>query len=309
MEYFNLVDEPFRLTPDPRYVYLSRMHSKAKSYLDFAIWNRDGFVVMTGDIGSGKTTILNTVISNVDNDVVVAKIHQTQLDERQLLQAVLLELGINFNSDDKVTLLNNLNKYLIEQYKANKKVLLVIDEAQNLSIRALEELRLLSGLETFEAKLINIIIVGQPELRIMLESRELEQLSQRVRLRYHLKSLSKAETQGYIYHRLQIAGSSQNILFAEELMPYIYKYTGGVPRLINILCDTALICAYADEKKVVSLDTIKAAIGELNWVTYRRRQERLQHISRSKKRKGDTSARAAKAAESLPLDIDLADLE
>jgi len=274
--FFKLNEDPFRLNPDPKFLYLSKMHARAKTYLDFAVWNRDGFVVITGEIGSGKTTVLNSVLTVLNRDVNIAKIHQTQLDENQLLHSILYEYGLKTKETGKVNLINILNNYLISQNQKNQKVLLVIDEAQNLSAKGLEELRLLSGLETDSTKLINIILVGQPELRDMLDSSELEQLAQRIRLRFHLKPLPKEEIKDYILYRLKQAGSKNQELFEDEVFSYIYRYTGGIPRLINVLCDTALIVAYADNLRVISVPVLKEAIKELQWVTYKRRKEKMR---------------------------------
>jgi len=305
LDHFNLREEPFRLTPDPKFLYLSKMHSKARTYLDFAICNRDGFAVITGEIGSGKTTVLNSVISTLPDDVILAKIHQTQLDESELLHSILYEFEIETNDKIKVNHINLLNNYLLSQYKNNKKVLLVIDEAQNLSATALEELRLLSGLEIDNAKLINIILVGQPNLREKLDSCELEQLTQRIRLRYHLKALQEDELKDYILHRLRQAGANDLSLFNKDVFPLIYRYTGGIPRLINVLCDTSLIVAYADNLQSVTLSVVKEAIKELQWVTYRRRKEKMRQKSmESNKTNNNKTKKDAHA--SIPLDIDLA---
>ena len=302
--FFKLNEDPFRLNPDPKFLYLSKMHARAKTYLDFAVWNRDGFVVITGEIGSGKTTVLNRVLTVLNRDVNIAKIHQTQLDENQLLHSILYEFGLKTKETGKVNLINILNNYLISQNQKNQKVLLVIDEAQNLSAKGLEELRLLSGLETDSTKLINIILVGQPELRDMLDSSELEQLAQRIRLRFHLKPLPKEEIKDYILYRLKQAGSKNQELFEDEVFPYIYRYTGGIPRLINVLCDTALIVAYADNLSVVSVPVIKEAIKELQWVTYRRRKEKMRNeLSEQNNRKSKNLYE--ESVDSTPLEVDL----
>ena len=274
--FFELNDNPFSLNPDPKYLYLSKLHARARTYLEFAVWNRDGFFVITGEIGSGKTTVLNSVLNSIGSDVTTAKIHQTQLDENELLHSIVYGFGLEAKETGKVNLINILNNYLITQYQQNQKVLLVIDEAQNLSVKALEELRLLSGLEKDNTKLLNIILVGQPELRDKLDSSDLEQLAQRIRLRFHLKPLPKEEVKQYILYRLEMAGLTDKELFADEVFPYIQRYTGGVPRLINVLCDTALIVAYADNLDVITVPVIKQSIKELQWVTFKRRKEKMQ---------------------------------
>lgn len=265
LDHFHLKEHPYQLTPDSDFLYLSKAHARAKAYMDYAIWNRDGFVVITGEVGAGKTTLIQKFISDLDKDVLTAKIFQTQLTEEEFLQAVLSEFDLHPHPNGKVAMLGMLNNFLLENFRKSRQVVLIVDEAQNLSLSVLEEIRLLSGLETRKEKLLHIILVGQPELKEKIESPELAQLLQRVRLRFHLRGLSEAETRGYILHRLRIAGARRFHLFADNTIPVIYQYTGGIPRLINTLCDTALTCAYADDLRVVSTAVIKEAIDELQW--------------------------------------------
>ncbi|HSG98355.1 MAG TPA: AAA family ATPase, partial [Woeseiaceae bacterium] len=268
LSHFNLQDQPFRLTPDPDYLYWSKQHARAKAYMESTIWLADGFVVITGEIGSGKTTLLQSFLSELDDDVVCAVVSQTQLTATQFLQAVLTEFGFKPFDKRKVELLDMLNMFLIEQYSNGNKVVLIVDEAQNLSRKVLEEIRLLSGIETHKEKVLRIILAGQPELRETLDSPSLKQLVQRIRLRFHLESLDRREMREYIEHRLGVASCPRNDLFAEECFETIHRYTGGVPRLINTLCDSALLCAFADEKETVDLDDVMAAVGELSWVEH-----------------------------------------
>ena len=265
LEHFNLDDQPFRLTPDPDYLYWSKQHARAKAYMESTIWLADGFVVITGDIGSGKTTLLQSFLSELEDDVVYAVVSQTQLTPTQFLQAVLTEFGFKPFNKRKVELLDMLNMFLIEQYSSGKKVVLIVDEAQNLSRKVLEEVRLLSGIETHKEKVLRIILAGQPELRETLDSPSLKQLVQRVRLRFHVGPLDRREMREYIEHRLEIAGNEERQLFDDECFDTIHRYTGGVPRLINTLCDSALLCAFADEKATVGLDDVMAAVAELDW--------------------------------------------
>jgi len=272
LEHFGLQDQPFRLTPDSRFLYLSEAHAQAKAYMEYTIWNRDSFVIITGEIGSGKTTLIQKVLEELDQDVVVAKIHQTQLAEVQFLQALLAEFGIEAYNARKVQLLKMLNRYLEEQNRGGRRVVLVVDEAQNLSARVLEEIRLLSGLETDREASLNVILCGQPELASTLDAEGMEQLAQRVRLRFHLEALAENEMQDYIQHRLHMAGLSlERMLFPEELMAKIYKFTNGIPRLVNTLCDTALTCAFVEELDDVTPDALDAAIKELRWETFAKR--------------------------------------
>lgn len=273
LEFFKLRDFPFRLSPDTEFFYQSKAHARARAYLDYGVWNRDGFTVITGEVGCGKTLLIQKLLADLANSsVLVAKVFQTQLDEVQFLQAVLVDFGINPFNAQKVELLDKLNSFLIESFIALKQPVLIVDDAHNLSIPVLEEIRMLSGLETQKEKVLHVILVGQPQLNALLESPELEQLLQRVRLRYHIKPLTTEETADYIAHRLRVAGREDNSLFAPETLPLIYKYTGGVPRLINMLCDTALVCAYADEQPLVNTQTIATAVEELQWEPYAKRQ-------------------------------------
>jgi len=264
LQHFKLSEQPFRLTPDPDFIYWSKQHARAKAYMESTIWLADGFVVITGEIGSGKTTLLQSFLSEVEDNVVYAVVSQTQLTPTQFLQAVLTEFGFKPFNMRKVELLDMLNMFLIEQYSNGKKVVLIVDEAQNLTRKVLEEIRMISGIETHKEKVLRIILAGQPELRDKLDAPSLKQLVQRVRLRFHLKALDPRETKEYIKHRLAIGGREED-LFAKKCFDVIYRFTGGVPRLINTLCDTALLCAFADEKISVDEDDVLAAIDELNW--------------------------------------------
>ncbi len=265
LEYFQLTEQPFRLTPDPAFLYWSKQHARAKAYMESTIWLADGFVVITGEIGSGKTTLLQSFLEELEDDVVCAVVSQTQLSPTQFLQAVLTEFGFKPFNKKKVELLDMLNMFLIEQYSNGKKVVLIVDEAQNLSKKVLEEIRLLSGIETQKEKVLRIILAGQPELKHTLESPSLKQLVQRVRLRFHIGPLDRREMREYVEHRLAVAGREPNDLFAEDAFGIIHRYSGGVPRLINTLCDTALLCAFADEKDTIGAEEVMAAIAELNW--------------------------------------------
>ena len=232
--------------------------------MESTIWLADGFVVITGEIGSGKTTLLQSFLSELDDDVVYAVVSQTQLTPTQFLQAVLTEFGFKPFNKRKVELLDMLNMFLIEQYSSGKKVVLIVDEAQNLTHKVLEEIRLISGIETHKEKVLRIILAGQPELRDTLDTHGLKQLVQRVRLRFHLGPLDRREMQEYIEHRLKVAGAIGQ-LFGNDTFDTIHRYSGGVPRLINTLCDTALLCAFADQRHAVSYDDVMSAVAELDW--------------------------------------------
>jgi type II secretory pathway predicted ATPase ExeA len=265
LELFKLNELPFRLSPDPQFLYLSKQHARAKAYMESTIWFTDGFVVITGEIGAGKTTLIETFLHELQADVVVAQINQTQLSPTEFLQTVLVQFGFSPFEMKKPEVLATLNKFLMEQHESGRKVLLIVDEAQNLSNRVLEEVRMLSGVETTKDKALRIILAGQPELNEKLNSQELVQLTQRVRLRFHLAALTKSETAAYIDHRLEVAGSQGRRIFAEDTYASIFKFTGGVPRLINTLCDTSMMAAFGRNQDTVTTEELETAIRELQW--------------------------------------------
>jgi general secretion pathway protein A len=268
LEPFKLKELPFRLSPDPAFLYLSKQHARAKAYMESTIWFTDGFVVITGEIGAGKTTLIESFLKEVQTDVVVAQINQTQVSAIDFLQAVLVQFGFSPFKMKKAELIATINNFLIEQYAAGRKVLLIVDEAQNLSMRVLEEIRLLSGVETTKEKVLRIILAGQPELNEKLDAPELVQLTQRIRLRFHLTTLTQPEMRAYIQHRLEVAGGGDRQIFAEDTFADIFRYTGGVPRLVNTLCDTSMMAAYTASHDTVTGDDIKEAVEELQWVEY-----------------------------------------
>ena len=270
-ELFQLTEPPFRLTPDPQFLFASKQHARAKAYMESTIWLADGFVVITGDIGSGKTTLIESFLAELPADIILAHISQTQLSPVEFLQALLVEFGFKPFRKPKVELLGMIKDFMVEQYAAGKKILLVIDEAQNLSRKVLEEVRLLSGLETQKEKLLRIVIAGQPELSVKLDSPRLQQLMQRVRLRFHLGALSKRETHEYIAHRLKVAGAGSRTIFDAAACDLVFRYAGGVPRLVNVLCDTAMLCAFAEERTTIDHGLVKAAVEELQWVEFSER--------------------------------------
>ncbi|MET0292887.1 MAG: AAA family ATPase [Steroidobacteraceae bacterium] len=272
IEHFKLKDLPFRLTPDPQFLYLSKNHARAKAYMESTIWFTDGFVVITGEIGAGKTTLIETFLRELEKDVMVAQVHQTQVSAIEFLQGVLVQFGYTPFKMKKAELLATLNTFLIEQYAAGRKVLLIVDEAQNLSLRVLEEIRMLSGVETTKEKVLRIILAGQPELNDKLDSPELVQLAQRVRLRFHLTALTETDLQAYVLHRLEVAGSGGRKIFQDDFYPLLYRYTGGVPRLVNTLCETAMMAAFTKEEDFVTAEDLEAAIDELQWPEFSKRR-------------------------------------
>ena len=271
LDFFNLTSYPFQLAPDSDFLYPSKAHARAKAYLEYAIWNRDGFVVITGAIGSGKTILVKKLLSELPPSVVAAKISQTQVNEIEFLRLLHSEFGIESFNSDKAELLNTLKTFLLDQHEQHNQVVLIVDEAQNLAKRVLEEIRLLSGLDNQNESLLNVILLGQSELGEKLDLPNMQQLAQRLKLRFHIKPLSRLEAAEYIEHRLKVAGAPSPGLFPPETIPLIYRYTGGVPRLINVLCDTVLTAAFVENTERVSTHLVNLAIEELQWVPYSER--------------------------------------
>ena len=240
--------------PNPDFLFLSKSHKRALSYLDYGIRERVGFILLTGEVGSGKTTIIRDIINKHYNNVVVSKIFNTKVDSEQLIAMINDDFGLPVKNKDKITLLRELNDFLIEQYTNGTKPVLVIDEAQNLAPELLEEIRMLSNLETDNAKLLQIILVGQPELRTTLASPAMVQLRQRISINCHLRPLTRSETEEYILHRLEKAGNRDAATFPPDSLDIIFTYSKGIPRLINIICDFLLLSAFADQAKNVDPD-------------------------------------------------------
>lgn len=262
--FFGLKEKPFRMTPDPRYFYPSAKHTDALNHMVYAIEERRGFVVITGEIGSGKTTLSRVLFQKLDPMTKTAIIRNTQLTAKDLIAVTLDELEIPSKpGSTKMQLITRLNEYLVDQLRDNSNVVLLIDEAQNLKPSVLEEVRMLSNLETETEKLIQIILMGQPELKAKLWLKELTQLRQRVTLHYHLAPLDEYETVAYISHRLHVAGANSAPIFASTTLPNIYHHTQGVPRLINGLCDRALLTGYVTETKTIGPDIIEEVAREL----------------------------------------------
>ncbi|MEM7083489.1 MAG: AAA family ATPase [Pseudomonadota bacterium] len=277
LDYFGLNQPPFQLTPDAEFLYMSPQHSEAKAHMDYAVLNRDSCVVVTGDVGCGKTTLINRFLADVDDEIRVARIFQTQLSPRQFLQSLLVQFGYKPFRKNKAELLDTVRHFLLEEHRAGRQVVLIVDEAQNLSVKVLEEIRLLTDIETEKAKTINVLLCGQPEFEDKLYSPGMEQLAQRVHFHVRLKPLSLVETSEYINFRLKIAGyAGEDDLFPAEVIPALFRYTGGVPRLINTLCDTALTSMFVDEESVISNETITSALEELKWVPFSERSNRKQ---------------------------------
>jgi general secretion pathway protein A len=262
--FYNLRERPFSLTPDPDYLYPSRVHNEALGYLRYGIEGHAGFIVVTGEIGSGKTTLLQTVLRALDRQTAVSRLVNTMLDARELIEAVMLDFGLDPPPGrSKPALLHDLAQFLVRQRMAGRLSMLVIDEAQNLSLSALEEIRMLSNLETEKSKLIQIILVGQPYLREILARPELEQLRQRVTVSYHLRPLDDADTAAYINHRLRKAALGAPMEFSRAVTTIIHRHSEGIPRKINVIADATLLFGYGEERKVVDVPLVTQVLEEL----------------------------------------------
>jgi len=265
--FFGLTDKPFSLVPDPRFLFLSATHKKALRYLQYGLQEGAGFILLTGEVGSGKTTILKDFVSRLAGDTVLAMVFNTCLSGDQLLAAVNEEFGLDIHGRDKMALQRDLNDFLIQQYADSIRPILIIDEAQNLSAESLEEIRLLSNLETGGSKLLQIILVGQPELQEILDQHRLRQLRQRIAVSCHLNALSLDEIEEYIFYRLEKAGNRGALAFEEGCMEVIHRFSGGIPRLVNRICDFLLLAAFGEEIFYLSLDLVTEVASEAGDVT------------------------------------------
>jgi general secretion pathway protein A len=262
--YFGLADAPFSIAPDPRYLFLSQRHQEALAHLLYGVNGGGGFVLLTGEIGAGKTTVCRCLLQQIPESCDIAYIFNPKLTVEELLSTICIEFGISYPSDNTSVkvFVDCINAYLLDAHARGRHTVLIIDEAQNLSAEVLEQMRLLTNLETDQRKLLQIILLGQPELAAMLERPELRQLSQRIVARYHLGPLTKAEVSAYVRHRLEISGA-QRQLFPARLMGRLYRLSGGVPRVINVLCDRALLGAYVQGKERIDGPTLSQAAREV----------------------------------------------
>jgi len=263
--FFGLSEKPFAITPDPRYLYLSERHAEALAHLLYGINESGGFIQLTGEVGTGKTTVVRTLLSRVPHHADVAVILNPRVTPVEFLLTICEELGLNLGEADRSSvkqMVDALNRRLLEAHAEGRRIIVLVDEAQNLSIEVLEQVRLLTNLETPTQKLLQIILIGQPELRELLDRTDLRQLAQRITGRYHLKPLAAEETKGYVRHRLRVAGAAQEI-FAPAALAEVHRLSMGIPRVINVVCDRALLGAYTQETRKITAGLVRRAAGEV----------------------------------------------
>ncbi|MCU0736545.1 MAG: AAA family ATPase [Methylotetracoccus sp.] len=254
-EFFRLREKPFSLIPDPEYLYLTKGHRMALTLLEYSLSEQTGFVVITGEVGSGKTTLVRKLLTTMPGRLTVGLLTNTHRSFGDLLQNILMVFNLDFRQGSKVDFYQRFVEFVVDQYAQNKRTVLIVDEAQNLDVDVLEELRLLSNINADKDFILQMILVGQPELAEKLRRPELRQFVQRISVDYHLRPLSVEDTIGYIRHRLRVAGGDPE-LFTTAACCAVYFYAHGVPRLINVLCDLSLVFAYAEEQREIDLDTV-----------------------------------------------------
>jgi general secretion pathway protein A len=263
--FFGLTEKPFAITPDPRYLYLSERHAEALAHLLYGINESGGFIQLTGEVGTGKTTVVRTLLSRVPHHADVAVILNPRVSAVEFLQTICEELGLEIAVSDRDSvkqMTDALNRRLLGAHADGRRIIVLVDEAQNLTIEVLEQVRMLTNLETPTQKLLQIILVGQPELRELLDRTDLRQLAQRITGRYHLQPLSREETKGYVRHRLRVAGAQEEI-FTSRALDEVHRLSSGIPRVINVACDRALLGAYTQETRSINAALIRRAAGEV----------------------------------------------
>ncbi len=263
LDFYNLTEQPFNVTPDPKFLYMTEQHATALNHLMFGISQRKGFVLLTGEVGTGKTTLCRRLLSQLGSRYDTALILNPMLTQTQLLRAVATEFGLQCSRRDRLGYLTALNSFLLDISSRGRDAVLIIDEAQDMSVDLLETTRLLSNLETDSQKLLQIVLAGQPELREKLRRPSLRQLAQRITVRHHLRSMTRAETARYISHRLSIAGGKAALSFDDESVNQIYEFTGGTPRLINAVGDKVLLAGYATGRRTINSEIVRMAINDL----------------------------------------------
>lgn len=261
---YNFSEKPFNLTPDPKFLYLTAQHREALASMIYGITERRGFISITGEVGTGKTTLVYALLNNLDHKIKTVFIYHTNTTFEQLLKTILLELDIPFENEDKISLLYKLNEFLIHKLTRSETLAVIIDEAQNLSKEVMEEIRMLSNLETSKSKLLQIVFVGQPELEAKINDRDLRQLKQRIGIRRQIKPLTMSECKKYIDHRLNLVGSRSSHIFTSDALYLICKQSRGIPRAINILCENAFLIGYSLSKKKITTAIVREVIHDMS---------------------------------------------
>ncbi len=263
LDYYGLSEPPFEITPNPRFLFYSAKHREAFNHLLYGIRERKGFVQLTGEVGAGKTTLCRVMLDQLDDRFGTALILNPVMSPNELMKAIAMEFGLPVNGLDRLETLGVINEWLLHQVDKGKETVLIIDEAQDLTDELLEQVRLLSNLETDNRKLLQIVLLGQPELRARLNNPRLRQLRQRITVRYHLSPLTGAEVSDYIRHRLHVSGGNGTPYFTRPALWRIQRYSGGIPRLVNAICDKALLAGFVDQTERINYRIVSRAVREL----------------------------------------------
>jgi len=263
LDFYGLKEQPFSITPDPRFLFFSERHREAFDHLLYGILHRKGFIQLTGEVGSGKTTLCRAVLSDLPQTVRTALILNPCLTETQLLRAILNDFGIDAKGSDRLSYIEQLNKFLLEQLELGHNVTLIIDEAQDLHTSVMEQIRLLNNLETDQHKLLQIVLAGQPELEQKLARGDLRQLRQRITVKAHLRALTREETGQYISHRLNVAGAESSVGFDEAAIRLVHKYSKGTPRVVNTVADHAMMAGYVIRTPVIGVKEVRRSLQHL----------------------------------------------
>jgi len=263
LQYYGLREPPFNITPNPRFLFYSAKHREAFNHMLYGIRERKGFVQLTGEVGAGKTTLCRALLEKLGPEFSTALILNPVLDADHLLKAIAMELGLQVKGMDRLEILAEINRFLLHQVEQNRETVLIVDEAQDLPMELLEQVRLLSNLETDERKLLQIILMGQPELRDRLNEYSLRQLRQRITVRFHLRPLKRSEIRQYIQHRLQVSGANGAPYFSAPAVWLINRYSRGIPRLINALCDKCLLAGFVEQRDKIDYRIVRRAVREL----------------------------------------------
>lgn len=266
LDYYGLSEPPFDITPNPRFLFYSAKHREAYNHLLYGIRERKGFIQLTGEVGAGKTTLCRAMLEQLDPRYATALILNPVMSPQEMMKAIALEFGLPVNGLDRLEILSVINQFLLQQVEAGKETVLIIDEAQDLTDELLEQIRLLSNLETDNRKLLQIVLMGQPELRDRLNNPRLRQLRQRITVRYHLLPLSRHEVNQYVQHRLHLCGGNGIPSFTRAALWRVYHYTQGIPRLVNALCDKALMAGFVQQRGSIDFRLINRAIRELEGI-------------------------------------------